>query len=308
MVEERRSDEESLYYILERDLDREAIFQHHDGWFSQVSFGNGKRIDYVLRYGNEIYGIEVKTGSPRLQHFSQTEKYLGALNGIFLAYPSDRVGEALFLSESKQQYLDVGLISLTLFRSHIIRRVKRRDRQNEQIWSEYDLDERGYWKEVKSWSWERADGLPATLLKDGCFWVSFDPNGRYSEDRYYRLPFSKSNWQALAVLYAISCATSLDRYYSHKHLWNLCKEIGWKSFNPWPLVQCDLADVRTYGNNLWMYSLTYRAHFLMENIREALKENLGSRVWRKLTTKIKEWRERHHTEQSKHENEFARTE
>jgi len=39
---ERRRDEESLYYILERDLDREAIFREHDGWYPQVSFGSNR--------------------------------------------------------------------------------------------------------------------------------------------------------------------------------------------------------------------------------------------------------------------------
>ena len=81
---ERQSDEDSLYYVLERDIDREAIFPEHDGWHSQVSFGKGKRIDYVVKYGNRLYGIEVKTEIPKPVHFVQARRYCNALNAVFL--------------------------------------------------------------------------------------------------------------------------------------------------------------------------------------------------------------------------------
>jgi len=302
---EMRSDEESLYYILERDLDREAVFQEHDGWYSQVSLGKRKRIDYILRYNDKIYGIEVKTGYPKLQHFNQAEKYCVALNGIFLAYPSDRVGEALFLCESKQRYLDIGLLSLTLFRSHIIRKAKQYDRQNEQIWNDYNFDEKKYWDKVKTWSWQRADGLPATILRDECFWISYNPHGSYSEENFYRLPLSKSDWQALGVLYAITTATSLDRYFSWEYLWKLCQQIGWKSFYPWNLVQCNLADLRSYGDRLSLFSLTPKAHFLQSSIRKVLKQKLVKQEWKKIDEKIAVWKQQHKENQSKYEKEFA---
>jgi len=133
ITQERRIDEASLCYVLERDLDREAIFSGHDGWYSQVTLGRGKRIDYVLRYGDRLYGIEVKTGLPDVRHFEQVEKYRSQLDGVFLAYPSDRAGEALFLSEGKQKYTDVGLVSLTLFRSHTIRRGKQSNRTSDSV-------------------------------------------------------------------------------------------------------------------------------------------------------------------------------
>jgi hypothetical protein len=84
VLTERRRDEESLYYILERDLDREAIFQGHDGWYSQVPLGKRKRIDYVVKYNKKIYGIEVKKDFPNERHFEQVEKYRNTLNGVFL--------------------------------------------------------------------------------------------------------------------------------------------------------------------------------------------------------------------------------
>jgi len=66
---ERRRDEESLYYIVERDIDREAIFPNHDGWYSQISFGRKNRIDYIVKYGNDVYGIEVKKDLPNSKTF-----------------------------------------------------------------------------------------------------------------------------------------------------------------------------------------------------------------------------------------------
>jgi len=302
--EERRSDERSLYYILERDLDRDAIFPNHDGWYSQVSFGKGSTIDYVLRYGHRIYGIEVKTGIPRIKHFEQAKKYCTAVDGIFLAHPSDRVGEARYLAEKAKQHLDVGLISLTLFRSHIIRKAIRNNRQMREIW-ENRFDEQKYWREVKNWSWERSDGLPKTALEDGCFWTSFNTKGKYNEEKKYRLPFNKSSWYALGVLYAANTTTSLDRYFSHKSLWELCKEMGWKSFSPWALVRCDLADVRTYGDLMWVYSLSYKAHYLFESVRKALKKKLGKKEWQRLLKMMEELKQRHLEEQARCEKEFV---
>ena len=304
---ERRRDEESLYYILERDLDREAIFREHDGWYSQVSFGKGKRIDYVVKYGNRIYGIEVKTGVPKPAHFNQAKKYCNALNGVFLAYPSDRVGEAVYVSEIKEQkYIDVGLISLTLFRSHIIRKAERCERQSEQIWKNGHFDEKEYERHVKTFSWERSDGLPATVLKDGCFWISFAPSGKESDERHYRLPFNPSDWKGLGLLYGAGRATTLRRCFSIEYLSKINKKLGWKSFNLWRLVQCDLADARSYGDHLWMFGLSLLAHFLLGQIRETLEQRLGKEEWKKLTKHITEWKKQNKMNQSKHEKEFIK--
>lgn len=299
---ERQSDEDSLYYILERDLDREAIVPEHDGWHSQVELGKSKRIDYVVRYGERIYGIEVKTGIPKSTHFVQAERYCNTLNGIFLAYPSDRVGEALYVSEKKQEYKDVGLISLTLFRSHVIRKAQFCQRQSEQVWIN-EFDEKKYRKWIASMPWERSDGLPATVLHDGCFWASYDTKGMESET-CHRLPLTKSDWIGLGLLYASIYSTSLDRYFSIKYFLEKRKSLGWKGFSLWNLVMCDLADVRTYGDRLLMISLNPHAHFLESRLRLALKRKLGKKEWARFLEAIEEWRDQHKVDQEKHEKEF----
>ena len=135
-----------------------------------MQFGKGKRIDYVVRYGDEIYGIEVKKGFPNKEHFEQAERYRSFLNGIFLAYPADAVGQAVYISELKEsRYPDIGLISLTLFRSHIIRKAKRTERQHEQIWKDQLFDYEEYLKNAKNWKREPLDCLTETILEDGCF-------------------------------------------------------------------------------------------------------------------------------------------
>lgn len=303
ILRERQSDEDFLYYVLERDLDREAIFCEHDGWINQVSWGRGKRIDYIVRYGDRIYGIEVKKGTPNYRHFEQANKYCDALDGVFLAYPSDRVGQALYESERKREYMNVGLISLTLFRSHIIRKVKPCTRSNEVVWNKYANDEK-YLEELKSSDWERSDSLPATLLKDGCFWISYSPNGK-EKRRNYRLPFNKSDWVGLGLLYGAIFATSVDKYFSYSQLRRKRRDLGWKSFNLWGLVQCDLAWTRTYGERMEMFSFSPHAYFLRDQIREALIRELGKGEWDKLTAKISEWKRQHRSEQKQYEKLVA---
>jgi hypothetical protein len=303
ILRERQSDEDFLYYVLERDLDREAVFLGHDGWINQVSWGRRKRIDYIVRYGNGLYGIEVKKGSPHHAHFEQAVKYSDALDGVFLAYPSERVGQALYVSEKKQEYANVGLISLTLFRSHIIKKVKPHARLSEEIWNNY-ADDEGYLKELKSRDWERVDGLPATLLRDGCFWISFGPKGK-EKKRNYKLPFSRSDWVGLGLLYGATLATSLDRYFSRAQLRRKRRDLGWKSYEVWGLVQSDLAWTRTYGERQEMYSLSPHAYFLESQIRKALKRELGTREWNSLVARIAEWKRNHMIEQKKHENTFV---
>jgi len=303
ILRERQSDEDFLYYVLERDLDREAIFSGHDGWINQVSWGRRKRIDYIVRYGERIYGIEVKKGSPHYRHFDQAIKYSDALNGVFLAYPSDRVGQALYVSEKKREYADIGLVSLTLFRSHIIKKAGSKTRSNEEIWNKYTDDEK-YMKELKSSDWERSDGLPATLLEDGCFWISYNPNGKQKR-RSYRLPFSKSDWVGLGLLYGAILATSVDRYFSYAQLRRKRRDLGWKGFNLWGLVQCDLAWARSYGERLEMFSLNPRAIFLQNKIREALIRELGRREWNKLDNIVSKWKRQHQLEQKEFVASFA---
>ncbi|MHA1676611.1 MAG: hypothetical protein ACTSU6_05475 [Candidatus Njordarchaeales archaeon] len=303
--EQKQIDEKSLYYIVERDLDTGAIFRFHDGWYSQVPFGKGKRIDYVVRYGDEIYGIEVKKGFPNKRDFEQAERYLGFLNGIFLAYPADTVGQAVYISELKESsYPDIGLISLALFRSHIIRKAKRKERRYEQIWREW-FDEKEYFKGIRS-SDQRTQlyRLSETVLDEGCFLVTYNRNYEKVSD-FSRLSFNESDWKGLATLYGAHLSTSIDRYFSIKDLYdNYCKDIGWKRFDLTKLELSNLAVYRSYGTIDYMWSLSDASIFFIDKIQNALKKYLGETEWKKLNNKIKEWKLRHKENQTRHKREI----
>jgi hypothetical protein len=305
---EKRRDEESLYYILERDLDREALFPSHDGWYSQVPFGRGKRIDYIVKYADKVYGIEVKKDFPRDTHFEQAERYLNALNGVFLAYPSDWVGQAVYVSETKEsKFPDVGLISLTLYRSHIIRKANLRERQSDQIWKNQSLDDKEYLIQArKEWTLDQGDRLSKTVLEDGCFWVVLDRFYKKHEE-LSALSFLKSDWKGLGLLYGASLGTSIHRYFSLDDLWkNYCEDLGWKSFNLEKIEMGGLANVRTYGGLLWMWTLSGSSIFFLNKVRRALREHLGKKEYDRLNQKINEWGKQHREKQNIYESEFAR--
>ncbi|MEM3697357.1 MAG: hypothetical protein QXQ94_07650 [Candidatus Bathyarchaeia archaeon] len=303
VYEQKRIDEQSLYYIVERDLDREAIFEHHDGWYSQVPFGKGKRIDYVVRYGTDIYGIEVKKGFPTERDFKQAERYLSFFNGMFLAYPSDAVGQAVYLSELKESlYPDIGLISLTLFRSHIIRRAKRKERQHEQIWKTQFDDE---YLNPQSWKRIQLDRLPETVLEDGGFWVTFN-RGYQKTENLTKLSFTEADWKGLAILYGAHYSTSFHKYFSINDLnKNYYKDIGWKGiFSLEKLELSNLAVSRSYGTLDSAWSLSDAAFFFIDKVRKAIKTWLGKSEWETLNNKISEWKNRHKENQEKHKHEI----
>ena len=307
VFKEKRRDEESLYFILERDLDREAIFPSHDGWYSQVSLGKRKRIDYVVKYRDKVYGVEVKKNFPSERHFEQAEKYHDSLNGIFLAYPSDWVGQAIYVSEMKKsKFPDVGLISLTLYSSHVIRKTKQKERQSEQTWKDLLLEDKEYLSRVsQEWTLEQSDRLTSTALKDGCFWVSSNRNHKEREE-LSALSFSKSDWKGLALLYGAASATSMHRYFSLDSLWrDYCKDLGWKSFNLGKLEFSGLAVSRSYGDLLWMWTLSEASIFFVSKVRDTLRIQLKEREWKNLNQKINEWRREHEDNQNYYEKEFA---
>jgi hypothetical protein len=305
VYKQRQIDEQSLYYIVERDLDREAIFEQHDGWYSQVSFGKGKRIDYVVRYGDEIYGIEVKKGFPRKEDFEQAEKYQGSLNGIFLAYPSDAVGQAVYISELKESlYPEIGLISLTLFRSHIIRKAKHKEREHEQIWISMHFDDAEYLKYIKNLSPAPLDRFAQTVLDDACFWVKYNRNYEKTND-FSSLSFNKVDWRGLAILYGAHFSTSVHRFFSINDLYeNYCKNIGWKSFDLTKLELCNLAILRSYGTLEYMGSLSDASFFFIDKVRKAIKKQLGEKEWENLNNKISEWKSHHKEKQEKHRQQI----
>ena len=73
-TKKRRDDEASLNYVLERDLDRNAIFELNNGWYTETSttkkYKNGGmkgRIDYIVRFGDRLIGIDMKAYFPKLR-------------------------------------------------------------------------------------------------------------------------------------------------------------------------------------------------------------------------------------------------
>lgn len=65
----------------------------------------------------------------------------------FLAYPSDRVGEALYIKK-RQRYRDVGLISIALYWSHVIRRAILEEKEGSQEVLD-DFSDESYWQEIR---------------------------------------------------------------------------------------------------------------------------------------------------------------
>lgn len=302
---ERRRDEESLYYILERDLDRQAIFPEHDGWLSQVPCGKRRRIDFVVKYGNNVYGIEVKFGFPKMNHFKQAEKYREMLNGYFLAYPSDWVGEAVYLCEKAEIYNVAGLISIALFRSHVIRKAKRFERESERLWKEQLLDDTDYLNYAKTLPWHKGCILAATALKDGCFYGSFTQTAKRNTDSLSSVNFNLSDWKGLALLYMATFSISLNRYFSLDYLRQMRDFMGRGTFNLWKWVQCGLVDVYSYSDRLWMYGLTDDAILLKNTMKDSLQENIRKSEWMRLNEKIEEWKEKHKSSQKRIEKDFA---
>jgi hypothetical protein len=137
----RREDESSLYYIIERDLDREALFPENDGWIDQVQTNKESRhkIDYVVEYDGKLCGIEVKFDYPKEKDFAHVvDYYEKSLNAVFLAYPADRVGEAILITRSNPKWKQYGLIAIALFRSHCVQRARiLENRVDNYVWSTY---------------------------------------------------------------------------------------------------------------------------------------------------------------------------
>jgi hypothetical protein len=304
---ERRRDEESLYYIIERDLDREVLFRGNDGWGPQVKMENGV-IDFVVKYGDKILGLEVKKGFPTLDDFRQVSKYSASLDAVFLAYNSDAAAEALFLSEYRRRFLEIGLVSIALFRSHCIRPAVFSRRRNNQTWDDY-FNEESYWSE-ENWRYKfDEDSMAATVFKDGCLWVSYDKHGRYSKD-VVRLELAETEWKSLAVLYALTEAISIYKFHDRDLISKLMKEeMGWGgSYDFTKLLKAGIVEDFSYGSNLWLCSLTDTANMYKENLRKALHKNLGNNELKKIQSLIEKLKVEHSEEQKKRLREFLKVE
>ena len=297
---ERRRDEESLYYIIERDLDREALFPGNDGWFPQAKVGQ-RWIDFVIKYGDKILGVEVKKGFPSLDDFRQVSEYSTYLDAIFLAYPSDAAAEAIFLSDTKRTYLNVGLISIALFRSHCIRPAIFSERSSNQTWDEY-FNEQLYWSNLEYDF--TVDALPATVLTDGCLWSSYDRDGKYSKD-CVELKFTKKDWNSLAMLHALVGSTSVYKFHEGRKILRLMKEkMGRSSYSFTNLLKAGIVEDWSYGSSLWLCCLTDSANSYNENMKKVLSKKLGRDDWERIQNLTEVLATEHSAEQKRRLNEF----
>lgn len=288
---EHRRDEESLYYLLERDLDSGALFPFSNGWYPQVSVGRN-RVDFVLKYGDRLLGVEVKFGFPKRKDFEQAERYRPLVDAIYLAYPSDRAGEALFLSESKEFYPDIGLISVALFRTHCIRPALVRKRETDRLWRDsnyyFDMDDfAAHLRELRD-SPNTTVRRSLSVLHESRLLFEVDQDGRFEQGRVFRHRVPLKEWQELAALYALWRAGGPLRDHTQDDLDKTTKRLGWRYGYFDLLLQTPLVYKQDYGTNLTTYSFTDAGLACEADIRIALKRELGLGQWRKVLRRTRE--------------------
>lgn len=298
----RRSDEESLYHIVERDLFRDAIFPENDGYAPQVSLGikNKKksiRMDYVVKYGDKIFGIEVKQSFPTKDDFKQAIRYKKYLDGIFLAYPSDRVGEAMYLNEFNHKYPEVGLISIALFRTHHIRPCTFSKRKNDKLLDRFYIEDWNcldYDKKLKR--------IAETVLSDA-FWVSVDKSGKSIEtDELKAIRLLRKDLESLAILYALTKAKGILRWFSWNELHKFGKKLNWKNPDYGLLRVACLAESCTYSDQN-AFRLSNEA-LVNEHALKTAIEGKNTSQWKKLVKSWKEAKMEHLKEQNKNKGQI----
>ena len=307
---ERRRDEESLYYILERDMDRDAIFSFNNGWKPQMPLGHG-RIDYVVKYRDKLLGIEVKCNVPDLRHFEQAERYLKYVDAIFLAYPSDRVAEAKILSERKPKYQRVGLISVTLYRTHCISPATTSGRESSKIWNEFDETE--YYQAIKkNKTWGRSQKLArliGTILREHGPLVSVGKSGEVigDDEEADILKLTPKEWKSLAVLYALTKTEVLFRSFTMEHLDEIQKRLGWSYADYQFLSSVGIIDSYTYGIGLWVCAFPEEFDYCEKEFVKAVREVIGKNEWKKLMEFSDEWKTEFIERQKSCEKDFLKS-
>lgn len=279
---ERRRDEQSLYYIIERDLDTEAIFREHEGWERQLSLDGGT-VDYALKYGKHVFGIEVKYDFPSPKHFDQVvDQYGRYFEATFLAYPSDRVGEALYIKE-KQSYEEVGLISIALYRSHLIRRAAMEKKEDSsEILNHFS--ERVYWQNIR----KNEIGVPRTSKRI----VELVLNDTIN--------LEQKDWEFLALLWASEIATGVFKYHRYVNLKQRAKDLGWTVPYYQALTYTSLVETRSYGDTTWLYILSDAASYYKKELEEKMSEELGNGTMTRIRKIAEKWKN-HHRERQKEE-------
>lgn len=287
----RRKDEQSLYFLIERDFDRETFLAEHDGWYSQVSVSKGV-IDYAVRYGDRVLGIEVKSGFPKRGHFQQVvSKYRDSFDALYLAYPSDRAAEAFSIGSGRSsEFSEIGIISIALYRTHCIRRALVVERENSDAWDVFD--EGVYQKEITEYVTKKKAKIIDSILSD---------------EGHIRL--TERDWRSLALLYRMCKATSIDRFHSVNELWKKhCKDLKWKgNVNYSNLLSSGFVLDHSYGVMLSLFNLTHEAYYRKRKIESRLKEELGVRRWKQLVEQSRTWRSEHRRKQKDLKEEILRT-
>jgi len=286
----RRKDEASLYFLIERDLDRETVFSEHDGWFAQITTVGG-RIDYTTRYDELVLGVEVKSGFPKRGHFRDVaDKYAKSFDALFLAYPSDRAAEAFSVGGGRSgKFSEIGIISVALYRTHCIRRALVVERERDDAWEVFDEDV--YWDEISEYiTKRRLKTIDSILSGEG------------------HISLRQRDLRSLAVLYSMSRATSVDKFHSLDMLWKKhCKNLRWKgNVNYSNLLNAGLVSDRSYGVMLSLFNLTHEAYYRKKQLEKYLKEELGIRKWDKLLEHSGLWKREHRAQQKDLEEEILR--
>jgi len=308
---QRRSDEESLYYILERDLDRNAIFDSNDGWFPQLRIGSKGIIDYALKYGDLLVGIEVKKGFPDLKHFDQVARYSKFFDAIFLAYPSDAAAEALFLSESKAVNIQIGILALALYRTHVVRRAGVIKRTSDEVWKNA-FDEKEYWKDLgrkrKEFKLDDDERLTASALMSKCIWTKVNKSGKRTREAC-RINIPLSAWRFVATLYALSNAKSIYCMHPKTEVDDLFfKKMKWAYMNWGVPLKAGFVYSREYGTRLTLYNLTEEMDLLRPELEKALENELGKTDWRRIQEIVDDLKKEHiETQKTRFEEFFKLT-
>jgi hypothetical protein len=282
-VTERRSDEAALYYIVKRDLDRGALFPGNNGWIRQLTTRGG-RVDYAIGYGDKIICVEVKAYAPDKSDFRQVDtQYRRFFDAIFLAYPADAAGEALFLSREKEWYQGIGLISLTPYRSHVIRPGRLGRRVSEHVYRNW-FDDAHWFASLDSVHMDQYDRLAATALESGAIYSSFDRKSAFSDSEVSSISLRESDWRALALLYSAAEAIGYLKYFQEDWLVEISREkLGWPRPDFTKLSFANLVDYYTYGPEmLRMFALSNSCCSQLSRARKGMKANLGSSTWQRL--------------------------
>lgn len=285
---ERRDDEATLYHLVDRDLQRGVLFKGCNYWGIQEKLRNGAKIDYAIRHGDYLLGIEVKQDVPRTADFNQvTRKYQKFFDGVFLAYPADYAAQALYVG-SQDGEQTIGLISLAPFRSNVFRPAKLEGRKDNYLWDDKYDDGQWIQNQGEANRWELQ--LAKTALLEGGIWTSFDKKLGLSEGGksvgFIRL--RSREWGTLAAAYLASQVYAYLQLIPHQELWRLQKKVlrlGFPSTKK--LVAARLVDELTYGRGrINTYCLSLASCNLLEDVKSALKSRLPRGGWSRLREAI----------------------